>query len=88
MSTRDQLSNDQCVEACRCNCGYTCGGPGRCELFAKDAAACIDQHFRRDCDHVFTGWKEGPAPGGGYYGTTVCEKCGLTALGHDEMVGP
>lgn len=70
---------------CRCNCGYTCGGPGTCDA-AMDV--CLREHFKRDCEHEFSGWEEGETPGGGYYGTTVCRHCGMTAMGHDCLVGP
>lgn len=40
---------------CKCNCGYTCGGPGVCELFAKDVTACISEHYKKDCEHDWNG---------------------------------
>jgi len=65
-------------EACRCNCGYTCGR--RCGL---DIDACMDQHYKKDCDHVWDGpWIEEE-----FGGTSSC-KCGTKAIDHDMMVGP
>lgn len=70
---------------CRCNCGYTCGGPGVCELEMLD---CIEKHWVRDCEHEFTGWVELKFEGGGGGGSTVCKHCGVTSMGHDMLCGP
>jgi len=44
------------TNSCRCDCGYRCGGPGRCELSIDDCLKQTDgKHFVRDCDHDFTG---------------------------------
>ena len=68
---------------CRCNCGYRCGGPGKCKLGVFECLQKTDgKHFVRDCEHKFTGWKQSPDGG-----TTVCE-CGVTAAGHDMVSGP
>lgn len=76
-------------EPCKCNCGYTCGGPGRCALFEKDAIDCIEKHHVRDCEHDFTGpWIEFKFDGGGGGGSVSCKKCGETAMDHDCRVGP
>jgi hypothetical protein len=74
-----------CSHTCRCNCGYTCGGPGVCELFAKDPNACVEAHFVQDCEHDFSGPVE--QVGAGAY-SAVCSKCGMSALLHDSMCGP
>jgi hypothetical protein len=42
----------------------------------------------RICEHDFSGWEEGEWAGGGSYGTTVCVKCGMTAMSHDMRCGP
>lgn len=69
---------------CRCNCGYRCGGPGRCDLFRTDMLECIKQHHERDCDHDFNGyfvyWDNG--------GSVTCRHCGMTAADHDCATGP
>ncbi len=67
------------TKECECRCGYTCGGPGSCEL---EIMECVDAHFKRDCGHVFEGWiklNDG--------GTSVCN-CGMTSIDHDMWVGP
>ena len=51
-----------------CDCGYRCGGPGRCDLSIRD---CQQQgHYVRDpeCAHVFEG--------------ATCE-CGVSVAAHD-----
>ena len=65
---------------CYCNCGPTCGG--KCDL---DYLDCIKKHWVKDCGHDFTGWQIGKTENGGGLGTTVCSKCGITALGHDLL---
>jgi hypothetical protein len=70
---------------CRCDCGYRCGGPGRCELGVFE---CLNQtdgkHFVKDCDHQFSG----PLVPDGFGASMLCQKCGLSACTHDMMVGP
>ncbi len=70
---------------CRCNCGYRCGGPGRCKL---DVSECLQQtdgkHFVRDCEHDFGGTLILT----NYGGSVACQKCGELAETHDMMVGP
>lgn len=70
-------------ELCRCNCGPTCG-----EQCGLPKLECIAQHWKRDCDHEFTGWVEGTTPEGAGWGSTVCKRCGLMAMAHDMRVGP
>lgn len=72
-------------KACRCDCGYRCGGPGRCTLPMMECLGATDgKHFVRDCGHDFTGhWVELP-----YGGSVTCKHCGLTAEAHDCAVGP
>jgi hypothetical protein len=74
--------------SCRCNCGPSCGRG--CGLPLLE---CIEAHYVRDCDHEFEGWQEftdTDDEGNEYVtgGSTVCQKCGLTSLSHDMMVGP
>jgi len=71
--------------SCRCNCGYTCGGPGRCEVFSKDMLACINNHFKKDCDHDFN--SELKDMGDGDH-SVVCTKCGMSEIGHNSRFGP
>lgn len=70
---------------CRCNCGYECGGPGRCKL---DVFECLQQetgHFVRDCEHDFSGPLKDM---GGGCASVVCQKCEMSAMAHDEWCGP
>ncbi len=74
---------------CECNCGYTCGGPGKCELWKqpgmKGMRECIEKHFKKDCGHKF----EGPLVDvGNNAQSIVCKNCGTSALAHDSWVGP
>ena len=70
---------------CRCNCGFTCTKPGeplwQCGLEMMD---CIEQHWRRDCDHDFQSGPWVELPDGG---TSSC-KCEATSMSHDMAVGP
>lgn len=73
-------------KTCACRCGYTCGGPGRCEL---DVFECIEKHFVKDCEHDWTGpWKEFKDPSGAVEGGVTCAKCGMYSGSHDMAVGP
>jgi hypothetical protein len=78
----------QMNETCECNCGYICGGPGRCALWKKDGLEgmqeCIEKHFKRDCTHDFDG--ELVNVRGGL--STICKKCGMSSMSHDERTGP
>ncbi len=73
---------------CICNCGYRCGGPGKCDLWKKDGIdgmlECIEKHFVRDCGHDFSGTFINYSGGG----SVTCRHCGMTANDHDCMVGP
>jgi len=40
---------------CRCNCGYTCGGPEVCPVFGENPGKCMEDHHRFDCDHNWNG---------------------------------
>ena len=69
---------------CRCNCGYRCGGPGRC----KDPQ-CLSKndgkHYVVDCEHKWNGeWVE---VGMGAESIT-CSTCGIACINHDVMLGP
>jgi hypothetical protein len=69
---------------CKCNCGYTCDGPGRCELNKENFMACIKEHWVKDCEHEWDGPTE-------YFmrcASVTCSKCGMTAIDHDTVVGP
>lgn len=70
------------MSECRCNCGYTCGGPGVCEL---DTLECIEAHYVKDCDHKWDG--EGVEVGLGGWSVT-CSVCGMPAMVHDCRCGP
>ena len=75
------------MSQCRCNCGYTCGGPGRCELRPLECLAA--GHFKVDCGHQWDGpIEEGTIGDGCFYSTGTCSKCGATQMGHDMYVGP
>lgn len=80
------MNND---EKCYCNCGYACGGPGHCELFDKPGlegmTECIEKHFERDCGHDFKGPLKKVSDN---CRSMCCQKCGMSALAHDEWVGP
>lgn len=67
---------------CRCACGYSCGGPGVCR---DSMEVCLEKHFRRDCDHDFSG----PCVRiDANCQSQVCQKCGVSAMDHDCAVGP
>ncbi len=72
------------ADTCKCYCGYTCGGPGQCEVFKEDAGECIRRHYRHDCEHVF----DGPSVKIDGGGSVTCSRCGMTAMDHDIRVGP
>lgn len=86
------------MDECRCNCGYTCGGPGRCEINAENypdlkpmerTMKCINEHFVRDCDHEWNGpVVEFGSPGGGSGGSVSCVSCGVLMIDHNCDVGP
>jgi hypothetical protein len=67
--------------ACRCNCGYTCGR--RCGLPILE---CMEKHYEADCDHVWDGetW-ESPD---GCAASVTCSQCGTTMMSHDMACGP
>lgn len=69
---------------CRCECGYRCGGPGRCALSVEDCLN-TDGHFVKDCDHDFSGPLKHFGDG---MMSVVCQKCNLSAMDHDCAVGP
>lgn len=72
--------------ACHCDCGYRCGGPGVCKLGVME---CLEQddgkHYVKDCHHDFGG--QGRAiPDGGW--TVTCRKCNMSEMHHDMRCGP
>lgn len=71
---------------CRCACGYKCGGPGKCKVFATDIQKCLDEHFVKDCAHDFTGpeWVSSDGLGA----SATCRRCGMLAISHDMAFGP
>lgn len=70
---------------CRCNCGYTCGGPGTCqEPFQK----CLNEHFKQDCDHLWDGPVVETDVMGCQGESKTCSRCGDVAMYHDMRVGP
>lgn len=70
---------------CRCECGYRCGGPGRCTLGVFECLQQTDgKHFVRDCDHKFGGAMIKT----GHGGSVACLTCGMLAETHDMMVRP
>ena len=64
--------------SCRCNCGYSCGR--NCGL---DFAECINQHYVKDCEHIFDGASVDFENGS----SVTCFKCGMLAITHDMKVG-
>lgn len=77
------------VKACRCECGYRCGGPGRCKLKLFDCVSQPEGHFVRDCEHKWDGpWEEIKWPGGGASGSATCSRCGISVMEHDMRCGP
>lgn len=67
---------------CECRCGYTCGGPGVCELPVFE---CLKAgHWKEDCDHSW----DGPEVEGETFSTGTCSKCGVWAMSHDMATGP
>lgn len=73
------------MRKCRCNCGYSCGGPGRCVLSVTECLSQAEGHYERDCDHDFSGplveLDELTA-------SVVCQECGLSSMAHDMSRGP
>jgi hypothetical protein len=77
------------IKRCRCNCGYRCGGPGRCKLGGLECLQQPEGHYVRDCEHDWTGpWVEFDVPGGGREGGVTCARCGMFVGTHDMRVGP
>ena len=78
------------AEPCKCNCGYRCGGPGRCKLGVLE---CLqqdnDEHFVKDCGHDWTGEAvEGDWFGGSGFSSAACKHCGMLSINHDMRFGP
>lgn len=72
--------------SCRCNCGYSCGGPGKCDLPLLGPEGCINQHYVRDCDHDWSGpWVDFEDDNGG---SVTCATCGMDLMSHDMICGP
>ena len=64
---------------CECNCGYSCDR--QCGL---EIMECMEKHYVKDCEHDFNG--PGQEINNGW--TATCKHCGMTAIGHDTVVGP
>ena len=71
--------NEQDKQACRCNCGYTCGR--KCGLPIME---CMEVHYIKDCEHQWDGLVV-EFEGGG---SVSCSKCGMLAIDHGIMCGP
>ena len=77
------------TKSCRCNCGYRCGGPGRCKLDVFECLQQKDGHYVRDCEHDWTGTMiEEEHPSGAVSSSVTCATCGLAAMYHDMAAGP
>ena len=63
---------------------YFACGPGN----AKCKCTCGVDGVEHVCEHDFQGWQEFRDPDGGGGGTTVCTRCGMTAMSHSMWVGP
>ena len=73
------------TKPCRCECGYRCGGPGKCKLGIMKCLQQKEGHFVKDCDHDFTGkYVHSDAHGC----SRTCKHCGTSAMGHDLRCGP
>lgn len=66
-------------KSCRCNCGYTCRRACGLKLYE-----CMEKHYKTDCDHKWDG--DAVEFDNGW--SVTCRHCGMTAIGHDSMVGP
>lgn len=76
-------------EQCHCSAGYSCSTPGRMSGCDLDLMECIAEHYHHDCGHSWNGEGiEGETPGGGWYSSQTCSKCGVSSIRHDMMVGP
>lgn len=73
-------------EECRCECGYRCGGPGKCKMSMDECLGSNNnEHFVRDCGHNF----KGPLVDQGNGAMSIeCQSCGLSAMDHDCAKGP
>lgn len=73
---------------CRCNCGYNCGGPTKCEVYAREPLRCRRVHHKTDCGHVWDGpWEEAYLYSGESESAT-CSHCGKIKVQHDIERGP
>jgi hypothetical protein len=72
--------------SCRCNCGYQCGGPGKCKLGVFECLQQPTGHFVKDCDHKWDGpvWDSDD----GAMSSVTCSLCGDVAIFHDMRTGP
>lgn len=82
-STGQRIQVVEVKTPCGCRCGYRCGGPGVCELPALE---CIEKHYVRDCDHLWSSPFVTTPDGLGE--SVTCSKCGMSAMDHDMRCGP
>ncbi len=78
---------DKTQSPCRCECGYPCGGPGTCETFTTDFRRCIDEHYKVDCDHDWTGPVVQIDVMGCQGDSASCATCGQARINHDMRSG-
>lgn len=74
------------VLPCHCRCRYICGrgqvgAPVKCALPITE---CMEQHWKKDCDHDFSG----PMYRGDDFSSVTCVNCGVLSIDHDMVVGP
>ncbi len=73
---------------CKCNCGYRCGGPGKCKLKPLECLRQADgKHYVKDCGHDWSGPVVEFDMGGAYCSSRTCQHCGATAMSHDMRAG-
>jgi hypothetical protein len=58
-------------------------------LCGPSTAKCVCKCPDGPCDHVWDGeGVEGEEPGGGYFSSVTCSRCGITSMSHSQWVGP
>lgn len=78
-TTRSASGDEECV----CRCGYTCHR--QCGM---SILVCLEQHYKKDCTHVFDGEPVEIMLLGGSGFSATCSKCGLASINHDMRAGP
>lgn len=74
------------MSQCKCNCGYRCGGPGRCK--DQDCLTKTEGHYVRDCSHKWDGPFVEGSVFGCYVTSVTCSVCGMLCADHDAKCGP